>query len=111
AHAVLDYKTGSAASRRWLSDGESVQLATYALGIDDVAELAFVALDGTMMGLPGGRGDYRGVDELLEAVAARFEAALAAMRAGATLVAHGDPSICRWCAYDGLCRTGTWEDA
>lgn len=111
AHAVIDYKTGASASRGQLSDGESVQLASYALGVDHVAEIAFVALDGKATGLPGGRGSYREVDELLEAVGQRLADAVAALRAGAPVVAHGDRTVCRWCAYDGLCRTGTWEDA
>ncbi len=107
--AVIDYKTGAIASRRAVADGENVQLTTYALAVDDVRELYFVGLDGAATGLPGGRAS-RPVDELLTLAAARIEALADAMQHGAMLPANGDAAACRYCAYDGLCRVGTWDE-
>ncbi|MEX0900900.1 MAG: PD-(D/E)XK nuclease family protein [Gammaproteobacteria bacterium] len=107
--AVIDYKTGAVASRRAVADGENVQLTTYALAIDAVRELYFVGLDGAATGLPGGR-ESRPVDELLALAGGRIEALAEALQRGAPLPANGDIAACRHCAYDGLCRVGTWDE-
>ena len=111
AAAVVDYKTGAVPSRRKLATGESVQLTTYALGVEHATELYFVDLAGVATGLPGGRGDAPSVAALQTLVADRIEALAVALERGASVRANGDEAVCRHCAYDGLCRVGTWDDA
>ncbi|MDR2240854.1 MAG: PD-(D/E)XK nuclease family protein [Zoogloeaceae bacterium] len=103
AEAVLDYKTQNTQNvRRRLADAaEEVQLACYALlQGGQVTEAAYVALDGeTPAALP-----LPEVQAVARAQGARLTAAVAALRAGAALPAHGAETVCAWCEARGLCR-------
>lgn len=103
AEAVLDYKTQDAQGlkRRLADAGEDVQLACYALLQGErVTEAAYLALDGEKpaeLALPDVQGMAREQGE-------RLAAAVAALRAGASLPAHGTQAVCEWCEARGLCR-------
>lgn len=103
SEAVLDYKTQDLQTlKRRLADyGEDVQLACYALLQGErLQEAAYVALDGEKpveLSLPE-------VQEMARAQGARLAAAIDALRAGATLPAHGVDAACAWCEMRGLCR-------
>lgn len=103
SEAVLDYKTQDAQflKRRLADPGEDVQLACYALLQGErVGEAAYVALDGEKpveLSLPDVQGMARAQGE-------RLAAAIAAIRGGASLPAHGIDAVCDRCEMRGLCR-------
>ncbi|MDX1608800.1 MAG: PD-(D/E)XK nuclease family protein [Halofilum sp. (in: g-proteobacteria)] len=106
--AITDYKTGAVASRADMEAGEDVQLAGYALLLDDVRSVAYLRIE---------RGDCREIalagDELAQ-LAARVEQRLLRvwqqLAAGAPLPAWSN-RLCRWCRYEGLCRRPLWAEA
>lgn len=99
--SLLDYKTKSATSIRKLMV-DDIQLPAYALLHGALsAEAAYVALDDD---LPR---TIACADDLAEAAAAqgqRLVDCFSAMRAGASLPAHGSDAACSWCEMRGLCR-------
>lgn len=100
--ALLDYKTrDGSALRRTAADPDDVQLAVYALLAGEaVAEAAYLAVDGDAPAAVA-------LDDPAEAAArqrGRLEAALAAIAAGAPMVAHGAPGACARCDMGGVCR-------
>ncbi|MDX9706898.1 MAG: PD-(D/E)XK nuclease family protein, partial [Azospira sp.] len=98
--ALLDYKTKRAADLR-KAMADDLQLPAYALLREGAVEAAYVALDDERI------ETVRCADDLAAAAAAqgaRFVAAMAALRAGAPLPAHGVDRVCTWCEVRGLCR-------
>jgi ATP-dependent helicase/nuclease subunit B len=109
---VLDYKTSSAArlKDKTRNPGEDVQLAAYALLLDDeVGQAAFVALD------TAGKVETLALDAEPDAAAdasrVRLTAIFNQLHAGAALPAHGSDSSCQYCDMRGLCRKDYWPQA
>ena len=103
SEAVLDYKTQNAQGlkQRLADPGEDVQLACYALLQGGrVGEAGYVALDGEKII----ELSLSEVQDMAHAQGARLAAAIDALRAGATLPAHGVDAACAWCEMRGLCR-------
>lgn len=98
---VLDYKTQSESvlRRKVQSQGEDVQLATYAW-LADAAQAAFVGIDQTPVKTHAGKDDTAAA----LAEAERIATTLTALAAGASLPAQGTPQACQWCEMRGLCR-------
>jgi len=99
---VLDYKTQSLNTLRRKAEvaGEDVQLSAYAL-LADAGEAAFVGIDQERTREVAWKGD---LNEAAAAEAARIEATLAGLAAGAPMPAQGTPQACAWCEMRGLCR-------
>ncbi|HEX5801719.1 MAG TPA: PD-(D/E)XK nuclease family protein [Azospira sp.] len=98
--SLLDYKTKKRADLSKLL-ADDIQLPAYALLRAGAVEAAYVALDDERLGAVACAGD------LTAAAAAQGErlvAAIAAMRAGVPLPAHGIDRVCAWCEARGLCR-------
>ncbi len=103
--SILDYKVKSPeALRKMLADpGEEVQLAVYALLLDEpVQEAAFLSLDGKVTKVSR-------EELLLEENAQRLSAVFAMMRQGAGLPAQGIEEVCAYCEIRGLCRKDYWQ--
>lgn len=112
SHAVLDYKTSSAArlKDKTRNPGEDTQLPAYALLLDDeVGQAAFVALD------TAGKVETLALDAEPDAAAdasrVRLTAIFNQLHAGAALPAHGSDSSCQYCDMRGLCRKDYWPQA
>ena len=109
SRAVLDYKTSSTTrlKDKARNPGEDVQLAAYALLLDDeVGQAAFVALD------TAGKVETLALDAEPDAAAnatrVRLIAIFSQLHAGAPLPAHGSDSCCQYCEMRGLCRKDYW---
>lgn len=103
--AITDYKTGGVAGRDEMETGEDVQLASYALLLDDVRSVSYLALD---------RERCRAVgleDEELVHTSAAVERRLLhlwqELGRGARLPAWSNRQ-CEYCRYEGLCRRPLW---
>lgn len=108
--ALIDYKTGAAPSQEAVDSGEDVQLASYALLVDEVQRVEYVQIG------PQGRVRSAAVleGEALEgharAVGERLARLYAEIADGAALPAWGDPGTCRYCEFAGLCRREAWSE-
>ena len=106
--ALYDYKTQLAKAIE-ARLAEDVQLPVYALLHGDAARAAYIALDDDRI-LAVAAGETRGseaADSLHEAAQAqgeRLARAIADLRAGAPLPAHGVERVCDYCEMRGLCR-------
>lgn len=111
--ALYDYKTQRAAaiSARLPDD---IQLPVYALLCGEEANVeraAYVALDDERIvavsaGNPTASEAGASLEEAAKAQGERLVRALADLRAGASLPAHGAESVCGFCEMRGLCRRG-----
>ncbi len=110
--AIVDYKTGRAATREEILRGESVQLPFYSLLAEAItgktperAEYLVLDSKGVKSQAPLEGAELR---EISAAVAQRLHAMLEQIRAGAELPAWGDDSCCRYCPMPGVCRRQGW---
>jgi len=112
-HAVLDYKTQSAARlRKKVGDvEEDCQLPFYGLLRADAGAGSWVSLEGAQDGAAGAQREVTLPD--FDAAVAWLERQLRSdvmrLREGAPLPAIGDAAACTWCEARGLCRKGFWE--
>lgn len=107
--AILDYKTGATPRQIDVDTGEDVQLSSYALLMDAVAQVEYLKLDGEKLQSSAQLQDAS-LRTLAHAVGDRLIKTDVAMRAGAALPAWGDAQTCARCALDGLCRRQAWTD-
>lgn len=102
--SILDYKTRSVgALKEKISDsGEDVQLAVYALLLDEpILEAAFLSLDGQVTPVSP--------DKLwIMENRARLSDIFGQIHAGAGLPAQGLEKVCGYCEMRGLCRKDYW---
>ena len=97
---LIDYKTSRGVDlRKRMAD--DLQLPVYALLFGEVAEAAYVALDDDKPCSLACVDDLAGAALAQEA---RFKNAFVALRAGASMPAHGSDAVCRYCEARGLCR-------
>jgi len=108
--SLIDYKTGRAPRKAWISSGESVQLLFYALLTEKIpAEV--IALELSDEGISDSvsfRGDE--LAELLEEENNRLREIMDGLIDGALMPAWGDTETCDHCEFDGLCRKELWAD-
>lgn len=100
-YSLLDYKTRS---RQAIKSGleEDLQLAAYAALVgEDAEEAAYVVLDDDKVEALSASEDLQAD---AQAQAARLVRTVQAMRAGASLPAHGVAALCTYCEMSGLCR-------
>ena len=103
--SILDYKTQSAhvLKEKMAASGEDVQLAVYALLLDEPAfEAAFLSLDVRIATLAP-------EDILAPEIGARLARIFEMMYDGAQLPAQGLDRVCEYCDMRGLCRKDYWE--
>ncbi len=109
--AIVDYKTGSVASREEILSGESVQLPFYALLANDEpnrCEYLQLSNNGvkSQSVLEGEElrnitnGINRRLKELLDAIGSRGK-----------LPAWGDKQTCSHCSLTGICRRQAWSES
>jgi ATP-dependent helicase/nuclease subunit B len=105
AQVVVDYKTGAVPRAVEVERGEAVQLLHYALLDDRIGAVEYLPVGDAdkAVTIDGKLGDLR------ERAGARLQAAVAQLRAGAPLPAHGDEATCDWCEYRGVCRREDWH--
>ncbi len=103
--AVTDYKTGAIAREDDMRAGEDVQLASYALLLDDVRSVQYLGI-GRDRCRTAGLADEE-MAETAAAVERRLLDLWQRLAAGAGLPAWTNP-LCTWCRYEGLCRRPLW---
>ncbi|MDZ7748936.1 MAG: PD-(D/E)XK nuclease family protein [Halofilum sp. (in: g-proteobacteria)] len=102
AAAVVDYKTGRVPAAAELRSGEDVQLATYALVGDDVAAVAYLALERERCRETALEGED--LAALARAVEARLADVWERLARGAPMPAWVNAG-CSWCRWRG-CADG-----
>lgn len=108
--SLIDYKTGRAPRKSWISSGESVQLLFYAL-LTEQTPAEVMALELSDEGVSDSvsfRGDQ--LTELVEEEKARLREIIGNLINGAPMPAWGDTETCGFCEFDGLCRKELWVD-
>ena len=105
--AVIDYKTGAVPDSDQVNSGEAVQLVSYAMLVEDVAQVEYLQLDKQLKSVA--RLDGQELASLRDAVRARLIELLRSIAQGTTLPAWGDPATCARCQMAGLCRRQTWD--
>lgn len=106
--AVVDYKTGHPPRSEEVLSGEAVQLPSYALLVDKpVVQLDYLefAKHGVSAKTCAAGED---LDKLLMLVARRLTLLADSLRADTPLPAWGDPRVCAYCEFSGICRRDMW---
>lgn len=110
--AIIDYKTGRAASQADVDCGEDVQLASYALLAGDTSSVKYLSLDesnGSVRTRASLEGE--GLRTLAHDVRERLQTVINMQRAGEPMPAWGDEQTCSYCDFIGLCRRKVWSKA
>lgn len=108
--AILDYKTGKTADIDAVFEGEAVQLPSYALlSESDVSRVEYVQFDKNKV-----HNKVCLEDDELRQLTVNIKQRLLQMTRdigeGQALHAWGDPDVCRYCEFDGICRRDSWQD-
>ncbi len=103
--AVIDYKTGVAATPPNIKSGEDVQLLTYGMFVESVSELLYLELKPEKV---SAKAVYD--PALIDAAEERLHEVFKLMASETELPAWGDEKTCEYCDYIGLCRKGSWND-
>ncbi|MFQ5643367.1 MAG: RecB family exonuclease, partial [Thiogranum sp.] len=107
--AIVDYKTGRPPGAEAVLGGEAVQLPSYALLLDT----AVTRLDYLEFTKDRAReqtcAEGEELQQLLHAVEQRLTQLDADLQQGAALPAWGDPKVCGYCEFTGICRRDMWE--
>lgn len=106
--ALIDYKTGRTPSLDEVLSGEDVQLPSYSLFREDVARVQYLGLDRKKI---EDRTVVEGeiLQDLRQQVKTRLLDAIGRIREGAPLPALGQPPLCDYCDFSGLCRRKIWQ--
>jgi ATP-dependent helicase/nuclease subunit B len=109
--AIIDYKTGSTASKPEVEQGESVQLPFYALLYGEhVHSVEYLAIDTREHTV---KSKVTLADDELDTLVSEHHARLAVL---ADTLLQGRPlpawpgKACQYCEMDGLCRHEDWQD-
>lgn len=109
AMALVDYKTGTPPRTEDVVDGEAVQLPTYALLLQHSAcQLDYLEFTKDRV-KPRTCAEGETLDQLLKDVEQRLVELDSALQQGARLPAWGDPAVCGYCEFDGMCRRDMWS--
>lgn len=106
--AVIDYKTGATPDQQAVDSGEAVQLPCYALLSDaPVTRAEYLQFENNNV-----VDRVRLVDSELQALSLangqRLGSLAEAIADQQGLPAWGDPDVCRYCEFDGICRRDCW---
>lgn len=106
AYSIFDYKSQKAKplSEKLAAAGEDVQLPFYATLRPDVAEVAYLALDGEIETV----APPHNICELKTLITQRLQGMFEALAAGAPMPAHGDNKSCGYCKVRVVCRRDYW---
>lgn len=107
--ALVDYKTGHPPRSDEVLCGEAVQLPSYALLIDKpIAQLDYLEFaKDKVSATTCAAGEA--LDDLLRQVAQRLTLLADALHDDAPLPAWGDPRVCAYCEFSGVCRREMWS--
>ena len=108
ATAIVDYKTGKPPASDAVLSGEAVQLSSYALLLD----APVTRIDYLEFSKDRARqhtcAEGEELQQLLHAVGQRLTQLDAALQQSAALPAWGDPKVCGYCEFTGICRRDMW---
>ena len=108
--AILDYKTGGTPGIDTVLEGEAVQLPSYALlSESDVSRVEYVQFDKNKVYNKVNLEDDE-LQQLTVNIKQRLLQLTNAIGQGQALPAWGDPGVCRYCEFDGICRRDSWRD-
>ncbi len=108
-YAIIDYKTGAAASLPEILSGEQAQLPFYALlVIEPLCAALLLSVDEAGVREKAVLADTD-LTETRDRVGARMGRVFAKMRQGSLLPAWGDDQTCSRCTLESLCRKQMWE--
>ncbi|MHB8454672.1 MAG: PD-(D/E)XK nuclease family protein [Acidiferrobacterales bacterium] len=108
-YAIIDYKTGAAASLPEILSGEQAQLPFYALLVTEpLCAALLLSVDEAGVREKAVLTDTD-LTETRDQVGARMGRIFARMRQGSLLPAWGDDETCSRCALESLCRKQMWE--
>ena len=109
-HVVIDYKTGSQSiSETDIQSGEQVQLTSYALLLEAMAQVEYWWLNQQHKERTCLSGE-----ELIQVrgkVRQRLIRTFQSLRQRAELPAHGDEKACAYCDAQGICRKESWAES
>ena len=112
--AIVDYKTGSAASIKDVESGEAVQLPFYAMlskaNKQSVSLVEYLKLDKPGNVGSGARLQGEQLEEMLHLSEQRLLEIMQQIRDGQGLPAWVDDKNCGWCDMQTICRRQVWED-
>ncbi|HED18699.1 MAG TPA: Dna2/Cas4 domain-containing protein, partial [Gammaproteobacteria bacterium] len=107
--AIVDYKTGNPPKTDDVLSGEAVQLPSYALLLDaPVVRLDYLEFTKDQAKQQT-CAEGEELQQLLHDVRQRLTQLDAALQESAALPAWGDPKICSYCEFTGVCRRDMWE--
>jgi len=109
-YAVIDYKTGRLPRESDVENGETVQLPSYALLLDDVERVEYLRLSepGNVKAVSIIEGER--LARLRTSVGERLTNLLQQIRQAQPLPAWGDYQICEYCDMSGICRRQAWDE-
>jgi ATP-dependent helicase/nuclease subunit B len=109
-YAILDYKTGQVPDPSAIATGEDIQLAFYALVVEQPVRLVQYVELGANRISDRVKLEGRPLQTLMTQVRERLLHIHQAMQRGAGLPAWGDDATCAYCPMQGLCRKEMWLD-
>jgi ATP-dependent helicase/nuclease subunit B len=106
--SLIDLKTGHVPKPEDVLSGEAVQLPSYALMLDaPVSQLEYLELSrDTIKTITCAAGEA--LKGLLPAIEQRMVKLDGLLQQPTPLPAWGDPVVCNWCEFDGVCRRDMW---
>lgn len=108
-NSIVDYKTGSTASKEDILNGENVQLSTYSLMASAVQETTYLSLKKQTSGkLKETTVSGETLSELQNDVEQRLVNLAHSLENSTKLPANGDENACQYCNFNGLCRKDMW---
>lgn len=107
--SILDYKTGKTPSSDEVLNGESIQLASYAILSDAIVkQVGYVQLEDTPVKDSGClHGDD--LNKLTAEVKTRLSQISDKLHDKHAIPAWGDSTTCAMCRFQGICRKDSWE--
>lgn len=102
---LIDYKTGSnIAGIADIGSGEDVQLASYALLLENVSRVIYLQLDKQVKSIEP-KGD---LEQLKQQLHDRLETVITMIKKGHELPAQPYTRHCQYCPHTGICRQKSW---
>lgn len=106
--SLIDYKTGGIHRKENVEKGEDVQLASYALLVENVHEILYLHIDRSKGVKPEAKITSETLEALIPDLEKRLDDILQSIQDGQPLPAWGDEKTCKYCEFSGLCRRDSW---
>ena len=106
--SLIDYKTGGTHRKEDVEKGEDVQLASYALLVENVHEILYLHIDRNKGVKPEAKITVETLETLIPQLENRLDDVLQSIQDGQPLPAWGDEKTCQYCEFSGLCRRDSW---